>query len=140
MVKCSVCGKEVEEPFVTLTIEGETHHLCSEDCLGDFKPINRLTRRKLSSVVLSKTSGELVAIGTSLGGIAYTLQDIAFRALVMDTLSAIAAIAAFIVGVEHLRYLREHDLMRRAVLLLGIGIIMTIGVIVWHFGFRSNGI
>jgi len=58
----------------------------------------------------------------------------------MDTVSAIAAIAALVVGIEHLRYLKEHNLLRRAVLFIGIGILISIAVLVWHFGLRSNHI
>lgn len=59
-------------------------------------------------------------------------------ALVIDTLSARAAITALFVGIEHLRYLKEHDLQRRAVLLIGLSIIVTVAIIVWHFGFRAR--
>ena len=73
---------------------------------------------------------EFVAIGTGIGGIVYTLQGVTESALKLDTLSAIAAIAALITGIEHLRYLKEHDLLRRAVLLIGIGIIVSTAILV----------
>ena len=136
MVECSVCGREIDErAAIKLTVKGRTYHFCDESCLGNFHIVRRQARRVLSSVVLNKTFAELVAIGTGIGGIAYTLQGVAFRALVMDTLSAVAAIGAFIVGVEHLRYLREHNLLGKTVLLAGIGIILGIVLTVWHFGF-----
>jgi len=94
----------------------------------------------LSHIVLSKAFAEIVAIGTGVGGIAYTLLGFTDRALIMDTFSAIAAIAALFVGIEHLRYLKEHDLLRRATLLLGGGILFTIAILVWHFGFHLNPI
>jgi len=77
-------------------------------------------------------------MGTGIGGIVYTLRGVTESALVMDTLSAIAAIAAIITGIEHLRYLKEHDLQRRTVLLIGIGIIISIALLVWNFGFSLN--
>lgn len=136
MVECSACGKEIDEKAaVKLTVKGRTYHFCDESCLSNFHMIRHQARRILSSVVLNKTFAELVAIGTGIGGIAYTLQGVAYRALVMDTLSAVAAIGAFIVGVEHLRYLREHNLLGKAVLLAGIGITLAVVLIVWHFGF-----
>ncbi len=136
MVECSVCGREVDEKAaVKLTIEERTYNFCNESCLGSFHVVRHQARGTLSSVVLNKTFAELVAIGTGVGGIAYTLLGVVYRALVMDTLSAVAAIAAFIVGVEHLRYLKEHNLVGKAVLLAGIGIILAVVLIVWHFGF-----
>jgi predicted acyltransferase len=56
----------------------------------------------------------------------------------MDTFSAVAALAALLAGVSHLRYLKEHDYARRAILLAIIGILMLIVTFVWHFGFRLN--
>ena len=136
MVECSVCGREIDEKAaVKLTMKGRTYHFCDESCLSNSHIVRHRARRILSGVVLNKTFAEVVAIGTGIGGIAYTLQGVAYRALVMDTLSAVAAIGAFIVGVEHLRYLREHNLVGKTVLLAGIGIILGIVLIVWHFGF-----
>ena len=94
--------------------------------------------KTLSSVILSKTSAEIVAIGTGLGGIFYTILGVTGRALIMDLFSAIAAIIALVIGIEHLRYLKEHNLMRRAILLLGIGILLVISILVWNFGFLVN--
>ena len=54
----------------------------------------------------------------------------------MDTVSVITAIAAMIIGVEHLRYVEEHMLVKRAVLMTGFLILTLIILIVWHFGFR----
>ena len=137
MVKFSVCGKEiVEKPSTSITMDNKTYNFCNKKCLSDFHPLRRLTQRKLSRVVLNKTSAELLAIGTGLLGIIYALQDTVFRALVMDALSVIAGIAAFVVGIEHLRYLKEHDLLRRGALLIGVGIMIAIAILVCHFGFR----
>ena len=134
MVKCSHCGEEVEsKQTAKLVIEGKTHHF-------HFHHIKSLTQRILSGVVLSKTFAEVMAIGTGIGGIIYTLMGFADRALIMDTLSALAAITALIVGIEHLRYLKEHGLLGRATLLLGAGILITIAILVWHFGFNLNNI
>ena len=134
LVKCSECGKEVDEKkVVKLTIDGKRHYF-------HLHHVRNVAQRSLSRVVLNKTFAEFVAIGTGIGGIVYTLQGVAESALVMDTFSAIAAIAALIVGIEHLRYLKEHDLLRRAVLLIGIGILISIAILVWDFGFRLNQI
>jgi len=54
----------------------------------------------------------------------------------MDTLSAIAAVVALIIGVKNLRYLKAHNLLKRAVLLAGLGIIISITILVWHLGFH----
>ena len=90
----------------------------------------------LSSIVLNKTFFELLAIVTGIGGIYYTLFEIGNRALLMDTFSVITAIAATIIGVEHLRYVEEHMLVKRAVLMFGVLILTLIVLNVWHFGFR----
>ena len=134
MVKCSECAKEVDEKKAAkLTVDGKRHYF-------HLHHVRNVTHRSLSSVILSKTSAELVAMGTGIGGIVYTLHGVTESALVMDTLSAIAAIAAIITGIEHLRYLKEHDLQRRTVLLIGIGIIISIALLVWNFGFSLNQI
>ena len=136
MAKCSFCGKEVdEETCLQVTVGGKTHYFDSIKHLNKFQPINTISRT-LASVILSKTSAELVAIATGLGGIFYTILGISDRALIMDLFSAIAAIVALIIGIEHLRYLKVHNLMRRAVLLLGLGTLLAIALLVWNFGFR----
>lgn len=138
MVKCAFCEKEVdEEKSLKLTVGGKTHYFDSEEHMNKFVPIKTMAQT-LVSVILSKTSAELVAIGTGLGGIFYTILGVSDRALVMDLSSAIAAIVALVIGLEHLRYLKEHNLMRRAILLLGIGILVVLAILVWNFGFRLN--
>jgi len=132
LVKCSECAKEVDvKKAVKLTIGGKSHYF-------HLYHVRNVAQRSLSSVVLSKTSAEFLAILAGIVGIVYTLQSVVEIALVMDTLSAVAAIAALFVGIEHLRYLKEHDLLRRAVLLIGISIIVSVAIIVWHFGFRLD--
>ncbi len=137
MVKDPVCGMELDEKAANIKAEvrGKTYYFCSEFCLSNFSA-KRPTQRNLLSAVLTKTFFELVAIGTGIGGIAYTLQEVSTRALVMDTLSAITAIVALIIGVENLRFLKEHDLLKRAVLLAGLGILIFIAILVWHLGFH----
>lgn len=132
MVDCSHCGKEVDkENACKLVIEGKTHY---------FHPhhVRSVTQSILSRVVLTKTFAEVVAIGTGIGGIIYTILEFADRALVMDTISAIAALTALFVGIEHLQYVKEHNLLRRTTLLLGVGTLITITILIWHFGFRLD--
>ncbi|UCB60408.1 MAG: hypothetical protein JSW72_09975 [Candidatus Bathyarchaeota archaeon] len=97
LVKCAHCGKAVEKKQAAkLVIGDETHsfHLYH---------IRKVAQRLLSHIALSKAFAEIFAIGTGAGGIAYTLLGFTDRALIMDTFSAIAAIAALFVGIEHLR-------------------------------------
>jgi YHS domain-containing protein len=138
MVKDPVCGMELDEETANIKteIKGKTYFFCSEFCLRNFFSTEHPTQRNLLSVILSKTFFELLAIGTGIGGIVYTLQEVSTRALVMDALSAIAAIVALIIGVENLRYLKAHDLLKRAILLVGVGIIISIALLVWHLGFH----
>ena len=120
-VKCAFCGKMVEEEDVKfrLTVGGETLSFCSLDCMYKSEPIEEFRHIGLSSLVINKTVFEFLAIVTGLGGVYYTLFEAGSNALMMDTISVMAAIAAMIVGVEHLRYVEEHRLVGRAVLLLG---------------------
>jgi hypothetical protein len=87
-------------------------------------------------MVLNKAFFEFLAIVTGIGGVYYTLFEVGNRTLLMDTVSVITAIAAMIIGVEHLRYVEEHMLVKRAVLMTGFLILTLIAIIVWHFGFR----
>lgn len=138
MVKDPVWGVELDKETANIKadIRGKTYYFCSESCLSKFHSVGHPTQRTLLSVILSKIFFELVAIGTGIGGIAYTLFEATNRALIMDTLSAMAAIAALIIGVENLRYLKAHNLLKRAVLLVGLGIIISIAILVWHLGFH----
>ena len=136
MVKCHICGKEVDDDkAIKVTVSGRTHYFDTGEHLSQFQPVKSISR-SLSSVVLSKTSAEIVATGTGLAGVFYTIQAVPAQALLMDTFSAMAAIVALVIGIEHLRYLREHNLVRRALLLFGIGILIVVAIIVWTFGFR----
>ena len=138
MDKCAFCGKKVaEEKNLRLMVGGKTQYFDSKEHLDKFLHFKSRSQT-LSSVILSKTSAEIVAIGTGLVGIFYTILGFTDRALIMDSFSAIAAIVALIIGIEHLRYLKEHNLMRRAILLLGIGILITLAILVWNFGFRVD--
>ncbi len=56
--------------------------------------------------------------------------------MIMDTSSALAAIAAFAIGVEKIPLLKEYDLVRKAVMWAGLGVLALIAILVWHFGFR----
>jgi len=138
MEKCAYCGKKVvEEKSLKLMVGSKIHYFDNRGHLDKFLHIESRSQT-LSSVILSKTSAELVAIGTGLGGIFYTILGLTERALIMDLFSALAAIVALVIGIEHLRYLKKHNLMRRAILLLGIGILITLAILVWNFGFRVN--
>jgi len=136
-VKCAFCGRMVEEEDVKfrLTVGGETLSFCSLDCLSKSEPIEEFRHISLSSLVLNKTVFEFLAFVTGLGGVYYTLFEASSNALMMDTISVMAAIAAMIVGVEHLRYVEEHRLVGRAVLLLGSIILLSILLFVWLHGF-----
>ena len=94
------------------------------------------TLRKLSRAVLKKTFLELVAIGTGICGIVYTLQEVSTRAIVMDALSVIAALGALIIGAENLRFSKTHNPTKRAKLSAGLGITISVTILIWYFGFR----
>ncbi len=113
----------------------KTYYFCSEFCLSYFDPLGRIAHRSLLNVFLSKTFFEIIAIGTGIAGVLYTLQGIGIRALIMDTSSASAAILAFLVGVEKYPLLREFKLVKRTILWATLGILISVVFIVWHFGF-----
>ncbi len=139
MPKCDHCVKKIDEDAdsVRATIRGKMYYFCGESCLSNFLSKRNHIQKNLLSVVLSKTFFELVAIGTGISGVAYTLQKWSSRALAMDTLSAIAAMAAFIIGVESLRLLKTYRLLKRGVLLAMSGIIISIVIPTLHFELLS---
>jgi len=135
MSKCEYCVKEIGKntDSIIVTISGKTYHLCCESCLNSFLSKRNHVQKNLLSVVLSKTFFELVAIGTGISGVAYTLQNVSSRALAMDTLSAIAAVAAFVIGMGSLRLLETYSLLKRGVLLAVLGIIISIIIPTLYF-------
>lgn len=139
MPKCEYCVKEIDEDAdsVRATIRGKAYYFCGESCLSDFLSKRNHVQKNLLSVVLSKTFFELVAIGTGISGVVYTLQKVSSRALAMDTLSAIAAMAAFIIGVESLRLLKTYSLLKRGLLLAALGIIISIVIPTLYFELLS---
>ncbi len=136
-IRCSICDKVTgkEEEKIKLTIDGETLNFCCLHCLHESKPFESFGYMRLSSLVLNKTIFEILAILTGIGGVYYTLFETGTNALFMDTISVLAAIAAMIIGVEHLRYVEEHRLVGRAVLLIGFIVISSILLFVWLHGF-----
>jgi len=127
-IRCSICNKATEEEEVKfkLTMNGEPLNFCCLNCLHKSKPFESFEHVQLSSLVLNKTVFEILAILTGLGGVYYTLFETRTNALFMDTISVLAAIAAMIIGIEHLRYVEEHKLVGRTVLLIGFIIISLI--------------
>lgn len=73
-------------------------------------------------MILSKIFSKLVAFGTGIVGIIYTLFDVINGAIIMDALSAIAAL---VIGIENLRFFKTHKLLKRAVLLAEFGIVIS---------------
>ena len=118
-----------------MKIEGKTYHYCSHEHLSTSETVRRLTQGSLSNIVLNKTFFEVFALVTGLGGVYYTLWPTGPRALLMDTVSVIAAFAALAIGVEHLRYVEEHRLLRRAITFLSMIVLLAIALVVWIYGF-----
>jgi len=140
MVKCAACGKEVEEDHEVYEVSfgDRTFHFCSLSCLSESEPVTDIKHMHLSGVVLNKTVYELFAIITGLGGVYYTLFEAGDNALIMDTVSVIAAITAMIIGIEHLRYVENHQLVKRGVLIIGLLMLVGVLIFVWHHGFRIS--
>jgi len=133
-VKCEFCGKEVdeEESKFRLELGEEAYNFCTLSCLHKSKPVREIKHRNLSSLVLNKIVFEFFAILTGIGGVYYTLFEAANNALMMDTISVVAAIIAMIIGIEHVRYVEEHEILKKGVILIGITILSAVLLIVWH--------
>ena len=135
MVQCLVCGTEIdsEEAEYTLDIRGKKYYYCGLDCLYKSKPLENLRHQNISSLVLNKSFLEIIAVITGLGGVYYTLIEVATKALIMDTISVASAIAAIMIGIDHLKYVREHNLVHRAIVFSSIVIIISFIILVWSF-------
>jgi hypothetical protein len=127
----------VEEDKVKfrMTMSGEPLNFCGLNCLYESKPFESIKHSSLSSLILNKTIFEVLALITGLGGVYYTLFETGKIALFMDTISVLAAIAAIIIGIEHLKYVEKHRLVGRTVLLIGFIVISSILLSVWFYGF-----
>lgn len=135
-MSCNICGKELADGSISIEKDGVTHFYCCTNCLYDSPELENYKHRSLSEIVLNKTLFEVLAIITGFGGVYYTLFETANRALILDTLSVATALLALFIGVEHLRYVEEHDLLKRAVMFLSIITITGFMMLVWHYGFR----
>jgi YHS domain-containing protein len=140
-MSCSVCGKELSENSVKIEKNGVTYNYCCTSCLHNSPELENFKHRSLSSIILNKTLFEVLALITGLGGVYYTIYEAAYsgihnRALILDTVSVATALIALFMGVEHLRYVEEHDLLKRAIVFLSIIIITGFTMIVWHLGLR----
>jgi hypothetical protein len=91
--------------------------------------VKKITQRRLSSLVLNKTLFEVFAFVAGLGGVYCTLWPTEPRALLLDTVSIISAMAALVIGVEHLRYVEEHRLLKRAITFLSVIILFSIALV-----------
>ena len=140
-MSCSICGKEITDQSIKIEKDGLTRVYCCANCLYESPELDKYKHRSLSEIVLNKTLFEALAIITGLGGVYYTLFETEFSrfhntALIFDTISVTTALLALFIGVEHLRYIEEHDLLKRATIFLGIVTITGFLMLVWHHGFR----
>lgn len=140
MSQCVVCGTIIDSnsPTHSLTVNGETYNVCSSDCLYNSEPLIDFGHLTLSNLVLNKTVFEVLAIITGFGGVYFTVYETGFMALLLDTVSVIFAVAAMVIGIEHLRYVEEHQLMKKAVIVIGISIITIFLIFVWQTGFIKH--
>ena len=135
-MSCSLCGKELTDHSITVEKDGVAHVYCCPNCLFDSPDMEKYKHRNLSEIVLNKTLFEVLAIITGFGGVYYTLFETANRALILDTVSVVTALLALFIGVEHLRYVEEHDLLKRSIVFMSIITITGFLMLVWHHGFR----
>lgn len=134
MAMCDFCGEKLDEEEYKIVLNNKTYNFCSFSCFFNSEPLNGFKHRNLSDLVLNKTLFEILAIITGFGGVYYTIFDTAERALFLDTISVVMALAAMLIGIEHLRYVEEHDLIKKAVLFIGVIVITSFLLLVWHFG------
>ena len=140
MSQCVVCGNIIDpdSPEYSLTLNGETCNVCSSECLYNSEPMIDFKHLSLSTLVLNKTLFEILAIITGFSGVYFTVYETGFMALLMDTVSVISALAAMVIGIEHLRYVEEHLLVKKAVLIIGVSIITIFLIFVWQTGFIKH--
>jgi hypothetical protein len=141
-MSCSVCGKELTDDKITLEKGGLAHDYCCPTCLFESPELGKYKHRDLSEIVLNKTLFEVLALITGIGGVYYTIYERSIAgfhnaALVFDTVSVATALLALFIGVEHLRYVEEHDLLKRAIIFLSIITVTVFLMLVWHHGFRN---
>jgi hypothetical protein len=135
-MSCSICGKELSNQSIKLEKDGIIHLFCCQNCVYNSPEMENYTHRSLSEIVLNKTLFEVLAIITGFGGVYYTLFETANRALILDTVSVATALLALFIGIEHLKYVEEHNLLKRAVVFLSFVTITSFLMLVWHFGLR----
>ena len=137
MSTCSLCGNSLpEDKSIIIEKNGLTQKYCCPNCLFVSNTFENYKHQSISSLVLNKTLFEILAIMTGFGGVYYTIFNVARRALIMDTVSLVTALAALFIGIEHLRYVEEHNLVRRVIVFLSILILAIFTIIVWHYGIR----
>ena len=137
MSTCTLCGNTLsEDESIVIERNGLTQKYCCPNCLFESNTFEKYKHRSLSSLVLNKTLFEILAIMTGFGGVYYTIFNIAKRALIMDTISVVTALSALFIGIEHLRYVEEHNLLRRVLVFLSILTLASFTIIVWHYGIR----
>lgn len=140
-MSCSVCGKELSENSIKIEKNGVTYNYCCNSCLHESPVLENYRHRSLSSIILNKSLFEILALITGIGGVYYTIFETANagihnRALILDTVSVATALIALFIGIEHLRYVEEHDLLKRAIIFLSIVIVTGFTMLVWHLGLR----
>lgn len=137
-MSCSICGTDLNEKSITLTIGDETRYYCCDNCMNQAPALSGIRHRSISSIVLNKTFLEVFALITGFGGVYYTIFENASRALLLDAFSVASALAAIFIGVEHLRYVEEHDLLKRAIIFISIITITGFLMLVWTYGLSAT--
>ena len=135
-MSCSICGNELSEKSIIVTQGNVTKSFCCHNCMYQADQFSWIKHRSISSIVLNKTFFEIFAIITGVGGVYYTIFGNESRALLMDTLSVATALTAIFIGIEHLQYVEEHDLLKRTIIFLSILIVSGFVLIVWIYGFK----
>ncbi len=135
-MSCNICGKKLTSEPIKIDKDGTTHTYCCMSCLYDSPELENYKHKNLSEIVLNKTLFEVLAILTGFGGIFYTIFPTAERALLLDTISVVTALLALFIGIEHLRYVEEHNLLKRAIIFISIVTITGFIMLVWNHGFR----
>ena len=135
-MSCTICGEKLTGESIKIDKDGNTHTFCCMNCLYDSPELENYKHKNLSEIVLNKTLFELLAILTGFGGVYYTIFATAERALILDTISVVTALLALFIGIEHLQYVKEHNLLKRGIIFLSIVTITGFIMLVWNHGFR----
>jgi hypothetical protein len=120
---CHICEKKLSEDSIIIDKDGKLYSYCGTNCFFANSELGKYKHRSISSIILNKSLFEILALITGIGGVYYTIFEtfnsrMHNRALILDTVSVAMALITLFIGIEHLRYVEEHNLLKRAIIFI----------------------